>query len=464
MYLDCSDVPKTYDNNVLNNVFANQAGGYCMLIGDNSITHNYVSSSDYNDFYSTGSYIGLYGNTNQISDLTAWKTASGLDQSSISYDPEFFSDTDLHTLSYNIDDMGYNYYSPVLDDIDGETRYSSTPDIGADEYTPPAPQYDAGLTDIAEPISSKVLTDQEQITIVIENKGTETISNFQVSFTIDGGSPVTETITDVILSSESYFFTFATTVDLSMEGAYSITALVSLTGDVRPTNDAYTAIIEHLPPIHCAPIYTNGCNTPIFSVIDDFYLNTIEHEWTACSENGYGNYTGISTDLTQGQSYNMEVSTGYHNMYVSLWIDLDNDTDFELSEQLVSDLYCPNSMYNYSAPVNIPVSAIPGPHRLRVRAVHNETGFNACDEYLSGEAHDYMVNIVSGGNLTVDIGPDMNSCYGTAVSITANVSGGMAPYSFIWSTGETTPSISTTPLYDSLYSVVVTDALGLCSL
>ncbi|MCD4697068.1 MAG: hypothetical protein K8S16_12600, partial [Bacteroidales bacterium] len=112
----------------------------------------------------------------------------------------------------------------------------------------------------------------------------------------------------------------------------------------------------------------------------------------------------------------------------------------------------------------IPVSAIPGRHRLRVRAVYDETNFDPCDEYMYGETHDYTVNIISGGSLDVDLGPDLNVCYGVPVSLIANVTGGTTPYDYDWSTGDTTFSIVATPLTDTAFSVVVTDALGYTSI
>ena len=51
-------------------------------------------------------------------------------------------------------------------------------------------------------------------------------------------------------------------------------------------------------------------------------------------------------------------------------------------------------------------------------------------------------------------------CYGGKTTLTANVSGGTSPYSYLWSTGETTPNIS---VGVGNYSVTVTDANG-CSI
>jgi len=143
-----------------------------------------------------------------------------------------------------------------------------------------------------------------------------------------------------------------------------------------------------------------------------------------------------------------------------LWIDLNDDTNFEPGEKFVDDLFCEFSYTTYSSTVSIPVTANPGRHRIRVRAVYNETNFDPCDEYMYGETHDYTVNILSGGSLSVDLGYDRNVCYGIPITISANVTGGTSPYDYLWSTGETTPTIVVSPVSDTIYSVLVTDVIG----
>lgn len=53
-------------------------------------------------------------------------------------------------------------------------------------------------------------------------------------------------------------------------------------------------------------------------------------------------------------------------------------------------------------------------------------------------------------------GPVMN-CPGETITLTANPSGGAPPYTYLWSTGETTESIDVTPSSTTTYSVSVTD-------
>ena len=113
---------------VVDNILANPGGGYSFYVN----TPSAIVTSNYNDFYTTGSNLA-YWNGNQT-DLTALKTASGKDLNSISANPNFFTATDLHAGDTLLDSVG-TPLALVSDDIDGEPRDATYPDIGADEFT-----------------------------------------------------------------------------------------------------------------------------------------------------------------------------------------------------------------------------------------------------------------------------------------------------------------------------------------
>jgi hypothetical protein len=60
--------------------------------------------------------------------------------------------------------------------------------------------------------------------------------------------------------------------------------------------------------------------------------------------------------------------------------------------------------------------------------------------------------------LNVDLGSDIEICDGSSAILTATIKGGEPPYSILWSTGETSSSISVSPEESTSYLVTVTDA------
>ncbi len=118
------------DKLIYNNIIISKGSGSAIYIAAGE-TNNIL---DYNCLFSTTSNpIGEWNNT-KCTTLAEWQATSGLDLNSISILPDFFSETDLHTNTLAIDGKG-TPLPEITDDIDGETRNASNPDIGADEFT-----------------------------------------------------------------------------------------------------------------------------------------------------------------------------------------------------------------------------------------------------------------------------------------------------------------------------------------
>jgi parallel beta-helix repeat protein len=112
---------------LLNNIFENSGGGYAFYISSPLS----ITNSDYNDIHTNGLNLA-YWNGNQTN-LAALRVASGLDAHSLSVDPEFVSNSNLHTSSTALNAAAVPVVE-VTTDIDGQVRNPLTPDIGADEF------------------------------------------------------------------------------------------------------------------------------------------------------------------------------------------------------------------------------------------------------------------------------------------------------------------------------------------
>ncbi|HJW28109.1 MAG TPA: T9SS type A sorting domain-containing protein [Saprospiraceae bacterium] len=117
--------------NIVNNIFANEGGGYCFTAYPPATGE--IAISNYNNLYTTGGRIA-YWEGSDIVDLAAFRSVSGNETNSISADPLFYSSTNLHLYATVMDSTG-TPLAAVTTDIDGELRDLNRPDIGADEFS-----------------------------------------------------------------------------------------------------------------------------------------------------------------------------------------------------------------------------------------------------------------------------------------------------------------------------------------
>src|SRR5690606_13289959 len=155
----------------------------------------------------------------------------------------------------------------------------------------------------------------------------------------------------------------------------------------------------------CTPVYSTGCATYNLNsfVITGENGTDINDLNTGCSSNttdkGYDDRRSLFTpvDLIQEGTYPVQLnSTSTSTLQrVSIWIDFNDNGAFEPSEQVLTDFTIVASPAFATASIDIPASADPGIHRMRVRMVYNTTGIDPCTSYASGETHDYDVNILA---------------------------------------------------------------------
>jgi subtilisin-like proprotein convertase family protein len=131
--------------------------------------------------------------------------------------------------------------------IVASTDYGSDEDNGNDSTTADVTHVfanDIGVTAITAPTTSDVLGN-EAVTVTIENFGTTSQSNFDVSYTVNGGTPVVEQVPGPLAGGSTTSYTFTSLADLSADGLYTIVAQTQLGGDAVPSNDSTSADIEN---------------------------------------------------------------------------------------------------------------------------------------------------------------------------------------------------------------------------
>ncbi|MEO0776873.1 MAG: CARDB domain-containing protein, partial [Bacteroidota bacterium] len=224
------------NKNVLNNVFANSGGGLAYYAATS------LASSNFNDLYTTGPSLGYWLGTT-VSDLSAWRALSGRDFNSVSANPLFYSDTDLHALQVALDSAATSV-SGLTIDIDGEARDATFPDIGADEFD--FLEDDLGIIAFLDPQEACDLGNGERVKVVVQNYGGLSQSGFDLAYRIGTAAPVVENAGSLLVQpGDTAHYIFATPADLSAFQVYQLEAYTLLTGDLNPATDSFSTSLQN---------------------------------------------------------------------------------------------------------------------------------------------------------------------------------------------------------------------------
>lgn len=190
--------------------------------------------------------------------------------------------------------------------------------------------------------------------------------------------------------------------------------------------------------------------------IENFTLATINN--TSGNNSGYRYFSDLSTNLVPGSVNPISITPGYsgaaYNEYFKIWIDFNQDDDFnDAGEEVFS---AGPVTATVTGNITIPLTTTTGSTRLRVSMKYNSLP-DTCDNFNFGEVEDYVVNIGNGALTFVNSSITNASCNGSSNgAINVNISGGTAPFSYSWSNNATTQNISN--ITAGTYSCIITDA------
>jgi len=249
--------------------------------------------------------------------------------------------------------------------------------------------FDTGVTAMISPTSGILLSAAEQVTVEITNFGGATLTDFEITYEVDGES-VTEIVPGPLEGNSTMEYTFTQTVDLSIPGSYSFVCYTSLAGDDVPSNDSANVDVINS---NCAP----SMNCGVGDGLQLFQLLDINNP-SGCE--GYGDFTDLVTDVAQGDTYDVTMTTGYGNQYVRIWIDMNDDFTYSMDEMVMNDYVIAEGSaggtYTETTQLTIPADAPLGMHSMRVKTNWNAgVPDDACELTTYGETEDYMVNIVT---------------------------------------------------------------------
>ena len=252
-----------------------------------------------------------------------------------------------------------------------------------------------GVNAIDAPVSGSGLSANEDVTITIENFGVNPQTSIPVFYSVDGGAPVQEVYTGNILSGGIDTYTFTQQVDVSALGSYEFLAGTELVGDADETNDDTSATISNFI---CRPV--SDCEDLNDGVTE---LQLADQDITTncgTSPNGYSNETDIIFNFVLNENpFNGVLQTGFQNSVYAIWIDFNDNSDFESDELITTGTTGGTS--NTNTPFTVDFSAISttqtGMHLMRVRGGDENNGdgvvINPCNDLQFGRTNDYTANL-----------------------------------------------------------------------
>ncbi len=220
-----------------NNIF--QGGTYALYFSGTTMDS---VTMDYNVYNNGGSTFVYYGAAQ--ASLAAWQTANPtLNANSSTNTVVFAGNSDLHVVNGGPNNLG-TPIAGITTDIDGDVRSTTTPDVGADEYTPI--DYDMSL-EMIQGIAG-CGDSNAYATVVVKNRGNVAATAYTATVELNGpnGTTTQQTaITGITLPSFSNDTVQVGPFNTYGGGAFAVQGWVTYANDQVASNDSLNGGIRN---------------------------------------------------------------------------------------------------------------------------------------------------------------------------------------------------------------------------
>lgn len=413
---------------VYNNIF--YAGAKCMDF--NNITYVF---SDYNVVYTTS------GDPSKFVDGYAtwadWQASLGNpDAHSLTVNPNFVSDFDLHIQNYALRQQGM--FIGYTRDMDGEF-YLNPPTIGADEpYI-----YNRDIRVLSNVISQTFQCDSVSITPTFVNVGIDTVFSFNYYYQVDGGSIISNSFSDTLAFTDSIAIPLPNLYLPS--GTHTIKIYTDQPNGIADQNTVNDTLIYNYYVSLPIVVLTDTIVCPNASILFDAGPGFSSYQWSTAetsqqiSFSGIGVVSVIVTDSLGCSFSDTAYVSNYSIPSVSAGVDVNvctGDSIVLIASGSASVYFWNNSVQNsvYFNPI------IAG--NYIVTGIDTITNCSNSDTLLLVI---YNLPVVFAGN-------DTSVCYGTSI----NLSGSGTAVSYAWNNG-VTDNVSFIPNTSNEYILTGTD-------
>jgi len=221
---------------------ANDVGYYNIITGNGLITVDILTDDypgeTYWEVYNNYTY-DVYGSSYAMDAVTFYSTDICAD-TNLCYGFTITDDYGDGMLSPAYYEVFYNNVS-VAYDTSFTTLFEEIPYMGHCDYA------DVGVTGVLSPVSSCGLSDQEFVTVVVKNFGTQTVANADIAYTVNGNTFI-ETLPFSLDSQQEETYTFVNVCDLSNIAMHELKVFTLLSSDMNKLNDSTTYEVENYYP------------------------------------------------------------------------------------------------------------------------------------------------------------------------------------------------------------------------
>jgi len=117
-----------------------------------------------------------------------------------------------------------------------------------------SPSLDVAISALLSPaLSGCGFTANETVSVHLVNSGQDTLTAVPIAYVVNGGTPVLDTILQVVLPGDTIIANFSTALDLSTPGFYTLEVYTALAFDGDQNNDSVSAEIASIPLISILP-------------------------------------------------------------------------------------------------------------------------------------------------------------------------------------------------------------------
>ncbi len=314
----------------------------------------------------------------------------------------------------------YGDYSKIdIDPSDDATFYftnevhtADTPgnqraaNVGRFKIAPDA-NVDAGIIAFVNPVDGD-LSSTQTVEVVVRNFGTVPQSNIEVSFTLDGGTPVTEVVAGPIAPASNINYTFTATVDMSVDGqTYNLCARTNLSGDELPDNDELCSDVTSLLGLDAGVV---AITSPVTgSGLSDAEVVTIEiQNFGTVTQTSIPVFYSLDGAAPVTETYTGSIAQGATDTYsFTTTVDLSELTDYVIvaGTELPGDDNPSNDdtsaeVSNFLCQPEINCTLGDGLTLVSVEEINNSSG---CETDGYGDFTDLIANLAQGGTYDITL-------------------------------------------------------------